>query len=45
MVFGREGLGDEGECYGRRVGWGWVLVEMCRDLSGRGGIVGGCERV
>lgn len=45
MVFGGEGLGGEGECWWRGGGWGGVLVEMCRDLRGRGGIVGGCRRV
>ncbi len=38
MVFGGEGLGGEGELEGREWGWGVVLVEICRDLRGRGGI-------
>ncbi len=38
MVFGGEGLGGEGELERKKGGWGVVLVEMCRDLSGRGGI-------
>ncbi len=38
MVLGGEGLGGEGELESREGGWGVVLVEMCRDLRGRGGI-------
>ncbi len=38
MVLGGEGLAGEGELERKEGGWGVVLVEMCRDLRGRGGI-------
>ncbi len=38
MVLGGDGLGGEGELEGREVGWGWVLVVICGDWRGRGGI-------